>query len=106
MDFEEALIARPARRPAHPGALLKRQIIPALEEKGMTKVAIANALGIKRQSLYNLLLEKRSVTPEMAARLGRCFGNAPAFWLSLQANHDLWAAEQKPEVQAVARLVA
>jgi antitoxin HigA-1 len=106
MDAEEAVTTRPARRPAHPGALLKRQIIPALEEKGVTKVAIANALGIKRQSLYDLLLEKRSVTPEMAARLGRCFGNTPAFWLSMQANHDLWAAEQKPEVQAVVRLVA
>jgi antitoxin HigA-1 len=106
MDVEEIVTLRPGRRPVHPGAFIRRQIVPALEAKGVTKIAIATALGIKRQSLYDLLVEKRSVSPEMAARLGRCFGNSAAFWLGMQANHDLWAVEQKPEIQAISRMMA
>ena len=103
MDAEEPA-GRPFKRQSHPGAILRRQVIPALEADGMTKVAIAKALGIKRQSLYDILSEKRTVTPDMAARLGRYFGNAPQFWLNMQAAHDLWQAERSPSVKAVVAL--
>jgi len=35
---------------------------------------------------------KRSVTAETALRLGRYFGNAPQFWINLQAQYDLAVA--------------
>ena len=106
MDAEERVTARPDRQPVHPGIFLRRQIMPALAEGGITKVAIAAALGIKRQSLYDLLNGKRTVTPDVATRLGRGFGNSPQFWMNMQANHDLWLAEQKPEIQNVIRIAA
>lgn len=89
------------RRPTHPGALLRKIVVPAL---GITKVALAKGLGIKRQSLYDILNEKRAITPDVAVRLGRALGNSPQFWMNMQANHDLWHAEQKPEVQMVERI--
>ncbi len=50
--------------PTHPGALLREDILPAL---GMTKVQVANALGISRQHLYDILSEKKPVSAETAA---------------------------------------
>ena len=48
--------------------------------------------GVSRQSVYELLRERRSLSPEMALRLGRLFGNSAAFWLNLQRTVDLNAA--------------
>ena len=105
MDAEE-VAGRPGFKPSHPGAILREDILPALAEKGVTKVALANALGIKRQSLYDLIGEKRAVTPDMAVRLGRCLGNSPQFWLNLQSQHDLWDAERDPEASKVRPIAA
>ena len=105
MEAEE-VAGRPGFKPSHPGAILREDVLPAMAEKGVTKVALAQALGIKRQSLYDLIREKRAVTPDMAVRLGRCLGNSPQFWLSLQANHDLWEAERDPEACKVRPIAA
>jgi len=42
--------------------------------------------------LNELLRERRSISPEMALRLGRLFGNSPEFWLNAQRTVDLWNA--------------
>ncbi len=106
MVIEERVTMRPSRRPVHPGAFLRRNVLPALGTKGVTMVGFAAALGVTRQSLYAVLNAQRAVSPEMAVRLGRCLGNAPQFWLNMQANHDIWEAEYKPAVRKVVRLVA
>jgi antitoxin HigA-1 len=41
-----------------------------------------------------LVRERRSVSPEMALRLARLFGNSPEFWLNAQRAVDLWEAAQ------------
>jgi len=94
---------RPGFRPVHPGRILKKTILPALGPVAI--VQLAAHLRITRQSLYKLLDEKRSVTPDMAVRLAGAFGNSPMFWLNLQAAHDVWEAEKKAE-NRVARLTA
>ena len=92
---------RPGFRPLHPGAILAQ----AMASAGIVnKAKLAAHLGVSRQSLYELLNGERAVTAEMAARLGRAFGNAPRFWLNLQAAHDTWAAESLPAVRKVMRL--
>ena len=63
----------PNRCPTHPGALLREDILPALN---MSKSAIAGAIGISRQHLYDILGEKKPVSPEVAVRLGKAFGDA------------------------------
>ena len=78
------------RRPIHPGEILREEFLP---DYGLTASGLAKALGVSRQSVYELLRERRSVSPEMALRLSRLFGNTAEFWLDLQRNVDLREAE-------------
>ena len=54
------------RCPTHPGALLREDVIPAT---GRTKAEIAHLLGISRQHLYDILRERKPVSPAVAVRL-------------------------------------
>jgi addiction module HigA family antidote len=56
----------PKRRPTHPGAILREDVLPALD---MTQGDFAQRLGVSRLSVSDLLHEKRAMTPEMAARV-------------------------------------
>jgi addiction module HigA family antidote len=94
-------IRRPIQRcPSHPGALLD-DIIP---ETGKTKVEIANLLGISRQQLYDIINEKKPVSPNVAARLGKLFGDGAGVWLRMQAAYDAWQAEHSIDVSAIPTL--
>lgn len=91
-----------SRCPSHPGALLE-DIIPAT---GKTKVEIAELLGISRQQLYDILREKKPVSPTVAAKLGKMFGDGAGIWLRMQAAYDAWHAEREVDVSAVPTLAA
>ena len=94
---------RPIERcPSHPGALLE-DIIPAT---GKTKVEIATLLGISRQQLYDILRERKPVSPNVAARLGKLFGDGAAVWLRMQAGYDAWKAEREVDTSAIPTLNA
>ena len=77
------------RRPIHPGEILREDFMP---DYGLTVSELASELGVSRQSINELLRERRAVSPEMAIRLARLFGNAPEFWLNLQRAVDLYDA--------------
>jgi addiction module HigA family antidote len=90
---------RDSRRcPAHPGRILREYAVPALE---LPKTAIAEHLGISRQTLYDLLSEKQPVTPQMAVRIGKLLGNGPALWLNMQTAYDLWHARRDIDVSGI-----
>lgn len=91
----------PNRRPTHPGKLLESTVLPAL---GRSKIEIAKLLGLSRQSLYDILSEKRPVTPETAVKLGKLCGNGPRLWLGMQTAFDLWEAEQAVDVSKIPTL--
>ncbi|WP_288425882.1 HigA family addiction module antitoxin [uncultured Agrobacterium sp.] len=94
-------VVRPLKRcPSHPGALLN-DMIP---DTGKTKVEIANMLGISRQQLYDIVNEKKPVSPNVAARLGKLFGDGAAVWLRMQAAHDAWQAEHTVDLKNVPTL--
>jgi addiction module HigA family antidote len=80
------------RRPTHPGAILREDVLPAL---GLSVSEAARQLGVTRQTLHRIMAEKVSVTPAMAARLGRFCGNGPGLWLRMQQAYDLWRAERE-----------
>lgn len=84
----------PRRRPTHPGAILREDVLPAL---GMTQTEFARRLGVSRLSISDLLLEKRGMTPEMAARVAKLLNTTPDSWLRMQQAVDLWEVAQKPE---------
>lgn len=79
------------RRPTHPGDMLKEDFLP---DYGLTVAGLAEALGVSRQSINELLRRRRAVSPEMALRLSRLFGNSAEFWLNAQRAVDLWDAAE------------
>jgi antitoxin HigA-1 len=83
-----------AFQPPHPGEVLREDILPALN---MTVKDLAAHLGVTRQTLSSLLSEKRSISLEMAQRLGQAFGNGARFWLALQMQYDLWRVEREAQ---------
>jgi antitoxin HigA-1 len=80
-----------AIRPIHPGEMLREDVLPAL---GRPKTEIARLLGISRQTLYDILGEKKPITPAMALRIGKLCGNGPDIWIRLQIRYDLEIAER------------
>ena len=77
------------RKPTHPGEMLREGFLP---DYGLTVSSLAAAIGVSRQSINEIVRERRSVSPEMALRLARLFGNSPEFWLNAQRAVDLWEA--------------
>ncbi len=79
------------RRPTHPGEMLREDFLP---EYGLTVAGLAEAVGVSRQSINELLRERRAISPDMALRLARLFGNSAEFWLNAQRAVDLWDVAQ------------
>jgi addiction module HigA family antidote len=76
----------PMKNPPHPGGFVLRQCIEPL---GLTITQAANALGVTRTTLSELVNEKRGISPEMAVRLSKVFGGSAESWLTQQAHYDL-----------------
>ncbi len=77
--------------PTHPGEMLREDFMP---DYGLTISSLAKKLGVSRQTVNELLRERRSISPAMALRLSRLFGNTPQFWLNAQLAVDLWKASK------------
>jgi antitoxin HigA-1 len=82
----------PNRCPTHPGELLRDTVLPAVD---LNKVEIAAALGISRTHLDNILKERAGVSPTIAVKLGKLFGNGPDLWIQMQAAYDTWQAVRR-----------
>ena len=80
--------------PTHPGEMLREDFLP---DYSLTATALAAALGVSRQTINELLRERRAISPIMALKLARLFGNSPEFWMKAQHNRDLWESEQQYE---------
>jgi addiction module HigA family antidote len=78
-------------KPTHPGEMLREDFIP---DYNLTVAGLAKALGVSRQTINELLRGTRALTPLMALRLSRLFGNKAEFWLNAQRAYDLWEAQQ------------
>lgn len=78
-------------RPTHPGEMLREDFMADYE---LSVARLAAAIDVSRQTVNELLRERRAVSPGMALRLARLFGNRPEFWLNAQRAVDLWEAEE------------
>lgn len=87
----------PKRCPTHPGAVLAE----AVAATGLPKTKIASKLGISRQHLYDIMEERKPVTPNVAVRLGKMFGNGAEVWVRMQAAYDLWHAVREVDVSKI-----
>ena len=89
------------RRPTHPGYVVRIE----LEDLDMAISEAADRLGVARPTLSQLVNERKRVSPEMALKLGRFFGNGTELWLNLQARYDRWEVEHdRRALRAAARV--
>jgi addiction module HigA family antidote len=89
------------KSPPHPGLSVRHD---CLEPLGLTVTAAANALGVTRQALNNLVNGKSGISPEMAIRLDKAFGGGAEIWLGLQMDYDLAEAMKRERTIRVKRL--
>ncbi len=92
-------------RPTHPGEMLREDFLP---DYGLTVSSFAKALRVSRQTVNELLRERRAVSPPMALCLSRLFGTSPEFWLNAQRAVDLWDATKsiKKKIERITPLNA
>ncbi|MBN1626655.1 MAG: HigA family addiction module antidote protein [Deltaproteobacteria bacterium] len=76
--------------PIHPGEYLKE----ILEDLNISQADFARTTGLSTMRISHVIRGKRPVTAEMALIFGKAFGQAPQYWLNLQAAYDLKTAEQ------------
>lgn len=91
--MSEPNIRRPiARSPTHPGELMRE----ILDEHVKLPIAVAaRRMKVSRPSLYAVLNGTAAVSADMALRFGRLTGGAPELYVQMQAQRDLWLAEQR-----------
>lgn len=78
--------------PTHPGEMLREDFMIDFH---LSATSLASAIGVSRQTINELLRQRRAITPVMALRLARLFGNSPEFWMNAQHAWDLWDCEQR-----------
>jgi addiction module HigA family antidote len=74
------------KNPPHPGVVVLQECI---EPSGLNITQAAEALGVTRNTLSELVNARRGISPEMAVRLSKVFGGAEQGWLVQQAQYDL-----------------
>ena len=74
------------KNPPHPGEIVK---FDCIEASGLSVTAAAQALGVTRQALSNLVNGSAGISPEMAIRLEKAFGGTAEHWLRMQIAFDL-----------------
>jgi antitoxin HigA-1 len=79
-------------RPIHPGEILREEFLAPLE---LTANALAMRLHVPAPRINDIVRERRSITPDTALRLARCFDTTAQFWLNLQSSYDLKLAESE-----------
>ncbi len=79
------------KRAIHPGEILKDE----LAELGITPTAFAREINVPPNRVSQIIAGKRSVTGDTALRFGHWFGVDPQFWLNLQTQFDLVAADRQ-----------
>ena len=79
-------------KPVTPGEiLLEEYLIPF----GISQNALGRALGVSPRAIHQIVLGRRSITPEMSMKLGRFFGQTSEFWFRVQSNCDFRDLRQR-----------
>jgi len=82
------------KNPPHPGQFVKIEIV---EANGLGVAEAATALGVRRQTLYNLINEDTSLTSEMALRIEKAFGVRMDTLMRMQNSYDIAQARQRAD---------
>ena len=69
----------------HPGEILAEDF---MKPHGLTVHQLAEAINVPARQVWDLTHQHKVMTLDLAARLGRHFGNGAQYWLDLQAEFD------------------
>ena len=72
-------------KPITPGEILLEDY---LKPMGISQNALARAIGMTPRSINEIVLSRRSITPEMSLKLGKFFKQSPQFWFNIQTTCD------------------
>ena len=86
--------SRIKRRPTHPGAILREDVLPELN---LSPSEFAKVLGVSSQTMNQILKERSRLTVDLAQRIGIALRMAPEIWLRLQQAVDLYDLRRKNE---------
>ncbi len=78
--------------PTHPGEILLEDYLKPLN---LTVTAAAEALGVARKTLSDIVNCKAGISTEMALRLALAFDTTPESWLNMQLAYDLAQAAKQ-----------
>lgn len=84
--------ARGRHVPVHPGHFLDTRYLQPLR---ITQQALADAIGVSRRRVNELVRGKRGISADTAVRLAAYFRNEPEFWLQLQLAWDVHRATHR-----------
>lgn len=84
----------PARKlaPVHPGEVLLEEF---LNPMNLSQNRLALAIGVPPRRINEIVLGKRGITADTALRLARYFDMSPQFWMGIQMDYELDAAEDQ-----------
>ena len=75
-----------AHAPIHPGEILLEEFIKPF---GVSQYEVAKVVGVSPRRINEIVLGKRSISPDTALRLARAFDVSDRYFLNLQARYDL-----------------
>ena len=76
----------------HPGEILQEEF---LEPLGLSRNALAQAIGVPSNRISELVRGRRGVTADTDLRLARYFGLSEGYWLRLQNAYDMMEARRE-----------
>lgn len=83
-SIEYRIVNLPGKPTPHPGVYLKE----IMDEMGLSIRDITLVTALFYEHIQLLLECKIPFSAKDAVELGRCFGQSPAFWISLQRLYD------------------
>jgi addiction module HigA family antidote len=95
-------------KPIVPGEILLEEYLKPL---GLSQNAVGRAMGVSPRAINEIVLGRRSITPEMSLRFGKFFGQSPQFWFGIQTNCDFRKLRKREKeltakIQPLQRLAA
>ncbi|MFT3933582.1 MAG: HigA family addiction module antitoxin [Chitinophagaceae bacterium] len=69
----------------HPGEILSKEFLNPL---GITRYRFSKDTGIRLTTISDIVHRRKRISPEIAAKLSKYFGNTSKFWLELQEDYD------------------
>lgn len=88
--------------PSHPGEVIQGLFI---EPSNLTLTDVAKALNVSPSNFSRLINGKIALSSDIAVRLSRVLGLEPLTWIRMQADYDVWHAQQQNDHAELKRLV-